>query len=127
MHRRWSLDACVFGQAVEAHPDDANALGALGSFLFNVRQEREEAGTLLRSAVKLDPGHASNLGNLALFLSEGNQTEQKEAGFYHLRAVEEEPSNIRALGRLELALHHPVRGRHGAQVGLGTSPATEPR
>ncbi len=108
-----STDAYVLGQAVEAHPEDANALGALGSFLFNVRQEREEAGRLLRSAVQLDAGHTSNIGNLALFLSEGNEAERQEAGVYFARAVEQEPSNICALGCLAV-YQEPLLGDSNA-------------
>jgi len=90
----------LYRQAVQAHPDDANAQGALGSFLFNVHHDREEAGELLRRAVTLDPAHASNLGNFALFLSEGSAAEQAEAGDYYRRAIAEDPRSLRALGRL---------------------------
>ena len=94
----------LYRQAVDAHPDDANALGGLGSFLFN-KEWRGCAGALealevLRRAVEIDPGHPSNLANLALLLSEGSESERKEAGVYFERAVEEDPSNIRNLGRL---------------------------
>jgi Flp pilus assembly protein TadD len=114
-----STDAYVLGQAVEAHPEDANALGALGSFLFNVRQEREEAGRLLRSAVQLDAGHTSNIGNLALFLSEGNEAERQEAGVYFARAVEEEPSNICALGRLAVYQERLLGDSNAAEATIG--------
>jgi len=90
----------LYRQAVEAHPEDANALGALGSFLFSVRQDRDEAGDLLRRAVKLDSGHATNIGNLALFLSEGTDAERREAGEYYERAIALDPGNFRATGRL---------------------------
>lgn len=88
-HRAGDSDAGeqLYRQAVDAHPDDANALGALGSFLFSVRQDREESGDLLRRAVNVDPGHASNLGNLALFLSEGSASERQEAAEYYERAI----------------------------------------
>ena len=113
-----STDAYVLGQAVEAHPEDANALGALGSFLFNVRQEREEAGRLLRSAVQLDAGHTSNIGNLALFLSEGNEAEQQEAGVYFTGAVEQEPSNS-ALGCLSVYQERLLGDSNAAEATIG--------
>ena len=94
----------LYRAAVQAHPDDANALGALGSFLFHVRHECDEASALLRRAVAGDAGHAANLGQLALVLSEGSSAERAEAGDYYERAIALEPTNIRALGRL--AVYH---------------------
>jgi Tfp pilus assembly protein PilF len=90
----------LYRQAVQTHPDDANALGALGSFLLHVRQKREEAGDLLRRAVTRDAGHANNLANLALFLSEGTGAECEEAGGYYKRATSQNLVGIRDLGRL---------------------------
>ena len=91
-----SSSQVYYEKAVQANPDNVDAIGSLASFLHGVKKEFERANILYELALQKDPNHLNNLCNFGLFLSEEKHIyDQAEAMFK--RALEIMPFHANSL------------------------------
>ena len=100
--------------AVQANPDNVDAIGSFASFLHGVKKEYDRAEVLYEQALQRDSNHLNNLCNFGLFLSEERHAYDRAEAMFQ-RAIEVSPFHANSLYNYAVMLDSHLKRRKEAE------------